>query len=229
MALGFLGLALAIAGQTEGLGFSDGTPLIRLGVGIVLATAAAVATSLSAFALRWGADFCIAALRARSREAGEGSGHFDESRDSSELFGVVVALLVASSLSLPLTALIGTASGESIGASAVVTGLIGGAFAGAVPSLCLRKANLIAQNLGVNALIYVAPGLALLWLFLASRSELARPDYLALGGAAIVMANVLIALGSTVGSGMKVLLATLWVLGVVGYLAATGSLPIWRG
>ena len=68
--------------------------------------------------------------------------------------------------------------------------------------LSWRYANLLSDNLGINALIYLVPILALAWLFLAGRVGVERVEYLLIGVELIVGANIAIAFrGGRVGEG----------------------------
>ena len=62
----------------------------------------------------------------------------------------------------------------------------------------VRKANLTTTNLGINAIAYGAPVLSLLWLYWIANTQVARWDYLILGAAVIIAANLLISFESEV-------------------------------
>ena len=208
LALGFAGFAFAITSQTGELGNFNAISFLGLSFGIILIITTAGVTSLTAFALRWGTDFQKMLNTLKSREINK----------SLELFGVLVALLIAASISVPITLFIGLINRETITIESAIIGIIGGIFAGTLPSISLRKANLITNNLGVNALSYVTPIVALIWLFLASRVDVARIDFLLIGAAAIIVANLLINFEAEVRFGFKILIIALWICGVIVYL-----------
>ena len=98
-----------------------------------------------------------------------------------------------------------------------VFGTLGGVFL-AFTAICWRQANLITNNLGVNALWYSTPIFTLVWLFAFSQVFVVRPDYLLIGAAAIIAANLLINFEAEVRLGFKSLIIALWVCGVFVYL-----------
>ena len=59
-------------------------------------------------------------------------------------------------------------------------------------SIAWRKANIYTTNLGINALAYATPVLSLIWLFSLGQANVTRVDYLVIGAAAIITANLLI-------------------------------------
>ena len=54
-----------------------------------------------------------------------------------------------------------------------------------------RKANVSTRNPAVNAIEYLTPGLAILWLMLLTQTEVSRPEYLLAGATATIGANLL--------------------------------------
>ena len=120
-----------------------------------------------------------------------------EGRSSVELdvSGLVVAYGMGTLLGGLVSAGIGLSLGErpeAVDWNFAGWSIVGGALLNGVGGLCLRKANLFTDNLGVNALGYLAPGLSLMWLALFVQIGVARIDYLAVGLAVIVAANLVI-------------------------------------
>ena len=81
-----------------------------------------------------------------------------------------------------------------------------------------RTANIVTKDLGVNAIGYITPLLALVWLYLLWSIEIRQLDYLILGAIAIVTANLLINFQVEIRAGFKFLLLSLWIGGVFVYL-----------
>ena len=102
-------------------------------------------------------------------------------------------------------------------------GIIIGVFITAVSNIAVRQSNLIMKNLGVNALRYTAPLFAALWLLLFSDSVFANLDYLIIGAAAIITANLLINCEAEIRHGYKSLVVALWVCGTIVYLREGAS------
>lgn len=148
-------------------------------LGAALVLGAIFAVALSVFGVRWGVDLSRA-LSVR-RPAG-----------SVELACGVMALLVVSLVSVPVSLAIGLGAGETLGASGLLTALAGGVFANALASIAWRKSVLSTDNLGVNAIGFGAPLLSLLWLYWFAHTDLVRWHYLLLGSGAILSSNLLI-------------------------------------
>ena len=58
--------------------------------------------------------------------------------------------------------------------------------------ILFRKANLIMDNLGINALAYASPVLSLVWLAVMGEIQVARLDLLLVGMGLILGANLFI-------------------------------------
>ena len=67
-------------------------------------------------------------------------------------------------------------------------------------------------------MIYAMPVLSLLWLFFFADAEVARFDYLVIGAAAIITANLLINFEAEIRWGFRALLLALGTFGAVVYL-----------
>ena len=85
-------------------------------------------------------------------------------------------------------------------------------------SIFLRQANLKTKHLGVNALSYTTPIFSLVWLGIFSLINIPHIDYLIIGAAAIVVANLLINFEVSVRRAYKSLVLSLWVFGALVYL-----------
>jgi hypothetical protein len=88
----------------------------------------------------------------------------------------------------------------------------------ALGSVLARVAILQTDDLGLNALGYATPVLALLWLFLFSEVGVARADYLVIGVVAILSVNLLINFQAEIRLGFRSLVLALWAFGTFVYL-----------
>ena len=176
MLVSLSGFYFSVISQTGEFGsmFSGGS---LVGVGLVIG--ATVAASFNVFGWRWGADV------SRSWVC-RGGVVF------SELGCAVVALFVASLVSAFVSLILALVSGEGVAMGAAVVCVGAGVSVHTVSAIAWRKANLTTGNLGINGMIFVTPVLSLVWLFGLSRADVARWDYLVIGAAAVVAANVLI-------------------------------------
>ncbi|MCY3692970.1 MAG: hypothetical protein OXH30_13335, partial [Chloroflexi bacterium] len=78
--------------------------------------------------------------------------------------------------------------------------------------------NVMTNNLGINAISYGTPIFSLFWLFLFAEVDISRVDYLIIGTAAIISANLLINFEAEVRFGFKALILALWGCGAFVYL-----------
>ena len=116
-----------------------------------------------------------------------------EEEKSRELCFVVLAFFVASVVVAAFSTLVGIAAGESVQGPALGISFAAGVLVG-IANITWRKANLITKNLGVNAITYGTPVLSLVWLYWIAETQVARWDYLLIGAAVIIAANLLIQL-----------------------------------
>lgn len=166
-------------------GFSADGEILPLLLGCAIALSGAAASGLGAYGLRWAVDAASALARAPGRP--------DASAAAMELFCLAAAFGVATAIMIPISGGIGLVAGESVLDGGAVFVIAGGALLHATVGLSWRCANLLSDNLAINALIYLVPVLALAWLFLAGRVGVERVDYLLIGVALIVGSNVAIA------------------------------------
>ena len=204
---GFLGIILVgisqegtLPGSMEWSALFPGTVLVFLTI---------LLASLSSYSFKWGVDL-ENSLPQYVR------GGRDE--DSVQLFGVVMASLLASLLSTPILLTAGIANQETIELSDFTTAFVGGIGTLAIGNILWRKANVISTNLGINALSYLTPALSLGLLFFFSKVSVARFDLLIIGSAAIIAANLLIHFEAEVRLGFKALVLALVACGAIVYL-----------
>ena len=158
-----IGIASVIVSQAGGFGsfFSADTGWINLAIGVALAFGAVGLSTLSAFGFRWAADL--------ASELSESPDNREPGKGRLELFSTAVGLTICNLTSLPFIASVGFMLNEPISSDALIWGATGGVLVAAVGMTLWRMANLIASNLGINVMGYLAPALALGWLFAFSR------------------------------------------------------------
>ena len=199
-----VGLCLVTISQSEdALGFVTGQAPGRLLLGSALALAGALAGSLAAHSFRWGTELA-GELAAILRSHGS-----PLSYRSLDLFCLVLAYAVSSSVSVLASLIIGTVGLGPVNPGAVVLSVVGGLAAYAPATVAWRMGNLRSGNLGVNAMVYGTPVLSLGWFYLLSRGWMSSPvrldvfniasvEYLLVGVAVIVVANLVVNLEAEV-------------------------------
>ena len=226
IAFGLSGFILVVDSRGEGFGVLDSTPFTALIIGVTIAIIGALATSLASFSFKWSSEI-VQELHVGviSYESSDPS---DKRVGSLELFCLVIAYTIANSVSAPINAIIGVTSGESINFGPLVIAILGGVLIQSTGSILWRKANVITVNLGINALVYAIPVFSLIWLAAFADLNVDRVDYLVIGAAAIIAANLLINFGAERLLGFKALVLSLWACGMFVYLRDVGRW-IWIG
>ena len=209
LALGLAGFAFVVVGQAGGFANIETGGLSMVIAGVILAVCGAIATSFTAFSFRWGTDVA-AELSPKSREG--------VNEASLDLFGVLVAFLVASTVSAVVNTFAGMSSGESMDLRTLLIAVFLGGATNWVANVTWRKANLSTDNLGVNALAFATPMFSLMWLFLLYQVAPERPDYLVAGAVGIIIVNLLINFEAEIRFGFKAMLLALWACGAFVYL-----------
>ena len=149
-------------------------------VGAVLALGAGVGQAAqTAATLKMGASLALAHARR-------------DERGSNEVMFTAVVVSLCHVAGGVLLCLAGLAVSETIAWSQVPYIIVGGFVITPVGSIAFRLANLKTRHLGVNAIAFTAPVLALLWLWGFSMIDVLRLDYLVIGSLCIVIANILI-------------------------------------
>lgn len=195
--LGLAGFAFVVVGEAGGFNNIQTGRLSVLIVGVALAVLGAIATSFTAFSFRWGTDVA-SDITARGRSG--------VSEASLDMFGVLVAFLVANSVSAMVNIFPGVSSGESMDTRTLLIAVLLGGATNWVANVAWWKANLSTDNLGINALAYATPIFSLMWLFLFSQVAPERPDYLVAGAVGIIIVNLLINFEAEIRFGFKALL-----------------------
>ena len=204
---GFIGVVFVISSQSGKLDYFPLGSFPAFMFGVVLAILGAVISAFAAFNFRWSTNVAIALTESPKQ------------RDiqSFSLFAALIGYALGSVVAAPTSFVIGTLSGEVTSLRSIVI-VLGGAVAQSTGSILWRKSNLLSNRPSINAIAYGIPILSLGWLALFSFVGVPRPDYLIIGAAAIVTANLLINFEADIRAGFKILVVSLWSCGAFVYL-----------
>ena len=195
--LALTGLVFANASQLPGFGALTPAFLWTSLIGITLVLLGIISASFAAFGLRWGADLNRelspepAPIRPESRPPRPRNTQSPSPRPRNlELQCTLLAVVIIAVLSIPPSIALGLASGETIDTRTAIAALAAGFSANTALNITLRKAILITDNLGINAISFTTPVLSIIWLHLIANTSVARWDYLLIGTTAIIAANL---------------------------------------
>ena len=209
LALAFVGFMFVAGSQTgEFLNWTS-IGFRKTGIGVVLVLLAVVVASFVAFTFRWGEDF--------RRELPADVVDREDVR-TVEISCVILASCIGALISAALNVGVGVGIGESISTNAIIASVTGGALAYGLANITYRTSIVLTDDLGINAMLYVTPVVALFWLFVFSRVDVARLDFLIIGAAVVIIANLLINFEAEIRFGFKSLVLALWGCGAFVYL-----------
>lgn len=187
LVVAMLGMSFVTLSQTGGLDLGSD---MRLLWGVLLAAATAVSLSCISCRLQIGSDLHL--------RYSAGSAGFRQ-----EVAYQLIISMLANVPGLVVAAVFGFTVGAGLfPALGSVFFLMFLAGVATFSSVAFRFANVITRSLGVNAIEYARPVLAVLWLGLFSTITLLRVDMFLLGASAVVAANVLIALSRNLETGV---------------------------
>ena len=188
LAFALLGVAAVIISQVGGIGNLRETSPLTLGIGVTIILIASVTSALGAFGFRWGADLA-SELSDRHEQGQDAEITTTRFKGDLELFGIIMGIVICSLITSPLLIVSGVAQNESLSLATIMYGSICGIFGGG-GAIAWRKANLITNDLSINAVLYFTPLASLIWLFVFSQVGEVSIGYLIIGAVAIVIANV---------------------------------------
>ena len=208
LVLGLVGIAFVIASETGGFYKIHLELKSTLVFGVILAMAAAIVTSLASALFKWSTD-----LKQTLTDSG-----IEYPADSLVMFCMVIGTIICYLPATLISTITGHMRGEEITLTMMAVNVVGGVLINGFGIICWRKANLITSNLGINAMAYFVPVLALSWLWLFSSIDLVAPDYLVIGLIAIVAANLITNIEAEIRLGYKSLITALWLCGLIVYI-----------
>ena len=209
----FIGYLLAIASQTGELSLDFSGGLGTTAIGVVLALGAALLAPLMAFGFKWGAEL--------SEEINGNFEQYNLSYRNLDMFCAILAFLVSSGGASIINFSAGLISGESVTTYMMLVAVVGGAVANAVGGIAWRKAQFSTDNLGVHAMAFSVPVVALIFLFSFQQAEISRVDLLVIGSAMIIVANLLINFEAEIQWSFKALILALGICGAIVYFRET--------
>ena len=145
-----------------------------------------------------------------------------------EVFFAIIASTIGRALSGICFIILGLLLGEniqSIGGFGVSIAIVYGLFGLGLATVFLRIANIKTTNLSINAVGYAIPAVALIWLAFASLINVPHVDWLIIGVAAIIAANLLLNFKVEIRAAYKALIIALWICGTSVYLHTSFPLP----
>ena len=189
MLMGLTGITFVILSQEGSKGFLTGSASSLLYLGLLLAGAS------------------------MSEDLAASTGY---STDSIKLFGATAAGLIAATAVVPIQMSIGLSVGETMPTHVFLLIMVGAAFTHPIAGVAWRRALLTTHDLSINAIDHIRPILSLLWL-LPFSFVVVQGDYLIIGIAALITANLLIGFEAEIRWGFKSLILSLGACGTFVY------------
>ena len=177
---------------------SSGT---RIGVVLVL-MGAIITAAQGACTLKIGTLLAVKHLNTKNHE-------------TAEILFVMVITCLGVLIAGGLLCLIGVVESETISSHQLIYAVTSGLFVNLVGMVAWRMANLKTKNLGVNALAYTTPLVALIWIWMFSVLDVPHLDYLIIGAMGVAAANLLINTAADKRSAYNALVVSLWVFGTI--------------
>ncbi len=174
--LAFIGAALVVASQSESFGSIARDLLNRntvIGTLLVL---------FSALVGGMGVPYSLKLGAAASEKKGK----------ADELFFTMAILVFVWFVTSALFLIFGLTSNETFADIDITPPIVFGFFGMGLSAILSRAANFKTTNLGINALRYLTPILTLIWLGFASLIDVPHLDWLVIGSAVIIAANLLL-------------------------------------
>ena len=189
------GASLVVAAQAGGLSLFSGEGAGDLFVGFGLVFLWLLGSAVPGPVFLWGAEVG----RSLSAEVSGNVGPVEVAMVSTVLATVAGQLAVAAfSMGASWGLGLGNAAGASFRPEQWLLTLVAGALISGPGIVLFRAANCRTSNFGVNPVAYFQPVFALMFLAFAGRVSVPRVDYLVYGTVLIVVANVLLQLGTVV-------------------------------
>ena len=221
----FVGFVFVTASSTGGFRQIADVSSFNTITGVGLALLAALASTFAAFTYSWGRDLSDKLQKENSTIV------VNTDRSQLLFFGAILGFTISSFLAALIQSGIGLSVGnETLDLKMLATVIPGGLLFHASANILVRKATLTTSNLGITALAYAIPILALVWIAAVSQIQIARMDYLIIGATAIILANLLINFEAEIRRGFKALLLALAGCGAFVCLRAgifAESINVW--
>lgn len=228
MLVGLVGLGFAVMSQSapdQVSNLSDLTDSLSI-LGVIIALGSAWLASLTAWHFRW-ANRLVEQLDERTlADLAPTKSVIRDVRHEGNLFFVVVCLVIGNTIAAPIMISISLSSSERVDLRVVLGALVIGLIVRTPAAILWRISNLVTRDYGVNALNYLEPLLALLWLGLFWDVSIENIDFLVIGVTGVMASNILINSRVEIGSGFKATIIALWTAGTIVYFRH--SVIIWK-
>ena len=202
-AIGLTGFGFVTIGQLEEFSFVFEVNWTILWGGFIALGAALCSAMSSSFTIRHGVM-----TYQKIKEVGE---------NIEEIYCVMISRIIQRSIAGMALLIIVFFLGEQFTTRILVSAMITGLFFVPLGGTTSRLANLLTNNLGINALGYTAPLFAILWLFLFRDPNYINLGFLIIGVTAIITANLLLNFEAEIRLGYKALILALWGCGTFVY------------
>ena len=203
------GVALVISSQTN-----TNQVLPTLG-GVLSGSGTLFGVLLALFSAVSGAVFLACTLK--MGEAIANNHAHTEKGGMEEIVLAVIMTSICLVISGGVSSVLGLVISETMSSHQLIYAFAGGLFLHSVLLISFRAANLKTNNLGVNAIAFATPVVALIWLWAFSLLNVPHLDYLVIGTLGIVAANLLINVDASKRFAYKALVLSLWVFGTIAY------------
>ena len=202
----FVGVAFVVASQSETGGtLNELFDFTAIGGVVFLLTSAVLAALATPILISWGG---IVAKKTKTNDMDD-EVFFST---AAKTIGNVVSGIIFLFIALLIEDL------HVIGWVGILIAVIYGSVGNGLGAIAFRIANIKTTNLSINALIYLTPVVALIWLAIAGEIKVPHIDWLMIGVAAVITANLLLNAKVEIRSAYKALIIALWVCGTVIYL-----------
>ena len=118
-------------------------------------------------------------------------------KNKNEIFYNIIASTIGRIIIIPILFIFGWLFNRSIDAGGIALAVTFGIIGPGAASMFFRIGLAQTNNLGISALVYLIPVVALFWLWLASLIDVARFDWLIIGLILIVTSNILLNIKTT--------------------------------
>ena len=146
-------------------------------------------------------------------------------RDAGEIVFSTLMTCIAQTMGAIVICVIGLAMSETISMTQATYAVVAGLFSASLGGILFRAANTKTRDLGVNAISYTTPAVAMVWLWMFSTVDVSHAGHLVIGVAGVVAANVVINAGASMSTRDKVLIAVMWICGTAIYLDVPSVVP----
>ena len=166
------------------------------------------------------AGLCASLSSACTLKMGESiADKHDESKKGGmeEVAIAVVMTSICMAIAGVVSCVVGLAVSETLSSHQIAYAVASGLVVNSIAVITFRIANLKTSDLGVNAIAFATPLVALVWIWIFSTLDVPHVDYLIIGAMGITAANLLINVDASNRIAYKALVTSLWLFGAITY------------